>query len=286
MVLKPGPVETAVDSVREQNSGNKFTGIASPKLSIVAGPWAHTELYAQAGMGFHSNDARGVLSKVDPISGLATDAEGNAISSAKPLVRTYGAEAGIRSSIVPGLQTSVALWWLDLESELLFVGDAGTTEASRPSRRYGVEWANFYTPVSGLTFDFDLSLSHARFRDDDPAGNYIPGAIESVIAAGASYRSKFGLFASTRLRYFGARPLLEDNSMRSKTAVQLSAQLGYQINPVWSVTLDGFNLLNRRDHDIDYAYESRVRPNDPVVLQRHFHPMEPIQARLSLAATF
>jgi hypothetical protein len=274
-----------VNANRKPNSGDKVAGIASPKFTLVAGPWTKTELYAQVGTGFHSNDARGVLSKVDPISGLSVDAEGNPIRGAQPLVRTVGAEFGVRSVVVPGLQTTLSGWWLDVESELLFVGDAGTTEASRPSRRFGLEWANFYSPIRGLTFDLDVSLSQARFRDNLP-DKHIPGAIESVVAAGATYRSEFGIFGSARVRYFGSRPLLEDNSMRSKEAVQLNAQLGYRINEVWSVMADGFNLLNRRDHDIDYAYESRITPSAPISLERHYHPIEPLQVRLGLAAEF
>ena len=102
---------------------------------------------------------------------------------ADPLVQTYGAEAGVRNSTLPGLHSSIAFWWLEIDSELLFVGDAGTTEATRPSRRYGVELTNYYNPTPWLTFDVDYSWSHARFRDDEPEGDHIPGSVENVVAA-------------------------------------------------------------------------------------------------------
>ena len=97
------------------------------------GPWAGTELYVNAGFGFHSNDARGATITVDP-------ATGEPASRVTPLARARGAEVGIRSVRIPHLQTSLAVWTLRLDSELIFIGDAGKTEAGRPSHRYGIEW--------------------------------------------------------------------------------------------------------------------------------------------------
>jgi hydrogenase/urease accessory protein HupE len=268
-----------VSSSLDANSGDRWGAIGSPKLSLIFGPWAKTEVYVQGGLGFHSNDGRGVNTTVDPVTG-------DTVTKADPLVQTYGAEIGVRTLAVNGLQSTLSVWWLDIDSELVFVGDAGTTEASRPSRRYGVEWANYYNLTKHLTLDADFAFSHAEFRDHDPAGNHIPGAIESVIAAGITYTSDTGFFGSLRLRYFGPRPLVEDNSFRSGETILLGAQLGYRFNKMWTLTADVFNLLNRRDHDIDYAYESRVRPGDAPSTQIHFHPVEPIQARFALTARF
>ncbi len=275
-----------VDSNRPQNSGNRLDALPSPKLSLVFGPWAKTEVYVQGGLGFHSNDGRGTTTRVDPVTGSSLDADGNPIQRADPLVRTIGAEIGVRTLAVEGLQSTLSLWWLDIDSELLFVGDAGTTEASRPSRRYGVEWANYYNLTRHLTLDADFSFSHAEFRDNDPSGTHIPGSIETVVAAGITYHSDFGLFSSLRLRYFGPRPLIEDNSFRSGETILLGAKVGYRFSKTWTLTAEVFNLLDRRDHDIDYAYESRVRPGDVSSNQLHFHPVEPIQARFALTAQF
>ncbi len=275
-----------VTSTRAENSGDRTDAIASPKFSVVLGPWNDTEVYVQGGLGFHSNDGRGATTRVDPVTGLAVDADGNPIHQADPLVPTYGAEVGVRTTAIKGLQSTVSLWWLDIDSELLFVGDAGSTEASRPSRRYGVEWANYYHLAKDLTLDFDVSFSHAEFRDDAPEGDHIPGSIESVVAAGLSYQSDTGFFGSLRLRYFGPRPLVEDDSIRSGETVLLGASLGYRFRKTWTVSAEIFNLLDRRDYDIEYAYESRVRPGDTAVMQRHFHPVEPIQARFMISARF
>ncbi len=267
-----------VDSILDANDGARTALIGSPKLSLIFGPWADTEVYLEGGLGHHSNDGRGVNTRIDPASGAR-------VSRADPLVRTYGAEVGVRSTYVPGLHSSVAFWWLDVDSELLFVGDAGATEASRPSRRYGVELANYYNVNKWLSLDLDYSVSHAEFRDSSSA-NHIPGSIESVVAAGFTVRSDCGLFGSLRLRYFGPRPLTEDNRVRSGETILLNAQLGYAINKTWTITADVLNVLDRRDQDIAYSYESRVRPGDTAREQKHIHPVEPIQFRAGVTARF
>ncbi|MFI3216649.1 MAG: TonB-dependent receptor, partial [Methylococcales bacterium] len=198
------------NSNRAENNGTVYDGLVSPKAGIVFGPWAETELYLNGGLGFHSNDGRGVNTKVDPKSGEKVD-------PAVPLSRTYGAEVGMRSNWIKGLNSTLAIWWLDIDSELLFVGDAGTTEASHPSRRYGIESANYYSPNDWLTFDADLSFSKARFQGNPEGGSYIPGSVETVIASGATFHDVFGgFYGGPRLRYFGPRALIEDNSIRSK----------------------------------------------------------------------
>jgi len=275
-----------VDSTLSANSGNRTAAIGSPKLTVILGPWANTEVYVQGGLGFHSNDGRGTATRVDPVTGAAVD-------RADALVRTYGAEVGARTLALKDLQSTLSIWWLDLDSELVFVSDAGATEASRPSRRYGVEWANYYNLTKHLALDADFSLSHAEFRDNaidtstgQAIGREIPGSVESVIAAGITYRAESGFFGSLRLRYFGPRPLIEDNTLRSGETLLLNAQIGWRFNKTWTISAEILNLLDRRDHDIDYAYESRVSPAAFAQTEIHFHPVEPIQARLALTARF
>jgi hydrogenase/urease accessory protein HupE len=276
-----------VDSDRHANSGTRLDGLVSPKGGIVLGPWAKSEIYLNGGLGFHSNDARGIHTRIDPKSG-------DTVRRADPLVRTYGAEIGARTARLDGLQSTLSLWWLDIDSELVFVGDAGTTEAGRPSRRYGIEFANYYTPAEWLTFDADFSFSKARFRNNEidaesglPAGKHIPGSVETVIAAGAAVHDLRGFFGGLRLRYFGPRALIEDNSRRSKETFLLSANLGYAISKCLSFQAEVFNLLNRKDSAIDYFYTSRL-PGEPAegVGDIHFHPVEPIGFRLGLTANF
>ena len=269
-----------VDSSEPLNSGVARAGMVSPKGGVVLGPFSGTEFYANAGLGFHSNDARGATITVDPATGEPAD-------RVTPLVRAKGAEVGVRTVAIPHLQTSLALWTLDVASELVFVGDAGTTEAGRPSHRYGVEWANYYSPRPWLTFDGDVSISRAHFTDIDPIGDQIPGAVESVVSAGATVDSVRNIFGSLRLRYFGPRPLIEDNTVRSKATGLLNVEAGYRIGKNMKIAFEAFNLLDARDSDIDYYYASRLVGEPAADIDDfHFHPALPRTARLHLIVGF
>jgi outer membrane receptor for Fe3+-dicitrate len=268
------------------NSGSRNASIASPKLSLIFGPWSKTEFFANAGYGFHSNDARGTTARV-----AAKDPNGPAIDPVNPLVRSKGFELGARTELIPGLQSSLALWSLKLDSELLFVGDAGETEASRASKRYGVEWNNHYIATKWLLLDADLSASRSRFTEPDPAdptvGNHIPGSIQTVASFGATVVDLGPWFGQFQVRYFGPRPLIEDNSQRSKATTLAYLRVGYKVTQNVKVALDVFNLFDRKGSDIDYYYASRLR-GEPAegVNDIHFHPVEPRSLRLSLTANF
>jgi outer membrane receptor protein involved in Fe transport len=269
-----------VDAGDPRNSGLDRAGLVSPKGGVVIGPWSGTEVYANAGLGFHSNDARGATITVDPATGEPAD-------RVTPLARARGAEAGIRSVRIPRLQTSLAVWTLSLDSELVFVGDAGTTEAGRPSRRYGIEWASYYRPRSWLVADFDLAISRARFTDADPAGDRIPGAVTAVLSGGLTVDSIRNVFGSIRWRHFGPRPLIEDDSVRSEATSLFNLEAGYRVTPTVRIALDVFNLFDAKRSDIDYFYSSRL-PGEPDggIDDIHLHPTLPRTARLGVIVGF
>ncbi len=270
-----------VGSDTPANSGKTNDFIASPKLGLVFGPFAKTEIFLNAGMGYHSNDVRGVTITVDPTDKVTP------VSPVPLLVRSRGAEIGARTRVVKGLDSALAVFVLSFDSELLFVGDAGTTEPSRPSRRIGVEWTNHYQVTPWLALDLDVAATHARFTNKDPAGNYIPGAPNVVISAGIDLGEDFGWFGGLRFRYFGPRPLIEDNSVRSRATALVSGRIGYAFENGLRLQLDGFNLLNAKASQIDYFYASRLQGEPPEgVEDRHFHPVEPRAFRVTLAKTF
>lgn len=260
------------DAYRFDVNGDKADAHkVSPKLSLIFGPWSRTEYFINYGRGFHSNDARGVTGP-DP---------------ATPLVGTRGAELGVRSEWLPGLQSSLSLWGLDIDSELVYAGDSGQTEASRPSRRSGVEWSNHYIAAPWLLFDLDLSASRARYRQHDAVGDYVPESLDKVASFGVTVKDLGRWHAGFELRYFGQRPLIEDNSVRSASTTLAYGRIGYRIDSRTRVTLDGFNLFNRRASDIDYYYASRLPGEDAEgVGDRHFHPVEPRTLRLTLSRNF
>lgn len=269
----------AVDSNLPANSGRARDHIASPKLALVFGPWADTEYFVSAGRGFHSNDARGVTARINPRTGGAVD-------PSAPLVGARGMEVGVRSEAIPGLQTSLALWKLDIGSELLFNGEAGETEASRPTKRYGIEWTNRYQAGRWAQIDADVALSRTRFADTDAAGPYVPGAIGKVVSLGVTVPQIHGWFGSMHVRYFGPRVLVEDNSVRSRSSALTSARIGYAIDRDTQIALDVFNLFDRKVTDSDYYYATRLRGESVAVNDVIFHPAEPRTVRLSLTHRF
>ncbi|MDC8758960.1 TonB-dependent receptor [Janthinobacterium fluminis] len=261
------------------NSGKAGDHLLSPSLSLIFGPWARSELYVNVGNGFHSNDARGATINIDPKSGAAAD-------KVTQLVRSRGIELGARSEWLPGLQSAVSLYRLDFDSELRFVGDAGATEAGRPSRRTGIELSSYYKASSWLSVDLDLAYARARSRDADPAGRFIPGAVEGVAQLALTV-DKLGPYSGAlRLRYFGPRPLTEDNRVRSAPSLTLNGRIGYRIDRDLRVELEAFNLSNRRASAIDYFYASRLKGEAEPVEDVHFHPLESRSLRLTLVKNF
>ncbi len=263
-----------------ENSGKVGDGMTSPKISVVLGPWAKTEFFVNYGEGFHSNDARGTTVHLTP-------KELEPIDPVTPLVKTRGAELGVRTEFIPGLQSSMALWKLRSASELVFSGDAGDTAASRGSYRSGIEWNNHYIARPWLLFDLDLAYSRAHYTEHDEVGDYIPGAIGKVASFGATITDIGPWSGAFQMRYFGPRPLIEDNSRRSATTAIAYARVGYRIDRRWAVSLDAFNLFDRKASDVDYYYASRL-PGEPAegVDDIHYHPVEPRTFRLTLKATF
>jgi hypothetical protein len=262
-----------VESNNPDNTNDEWDGIVSPKLGVVFGPWAETEIYLNGGLGFHSNDARGVTIATDPNTGEKAD-------PADPLIRTKGAEIGLRTQAVPGLTTTLGLWFLESDSELVYVGDAGTSEAGPGSRRYGMELAAYYRPAPWFTLDSELALSHARFQNAGDADR-IPGSIDTMWSGGLTIGAAEGFFGSLRSRFFAPRPLEETGKIESKSSFTLNARAGYR-RQNWEIAVDVLNLLDRDNNDIEYFYESQLPGESAPIADIHLHPAEPRTVRLSM----
>jgi hypothetical protein len=265
------------------NSGKKASGLLSPKVSAAFGPWGGTEFYANWGLGYHSNSALGILLTVDPVISEPAQA-------APPFSRAMGTEAGIRTVAIPGLQTTITGWYLDFDSELIYVGDSGSTEVGPASRRSGIEITNYIYPNPWLAMDLDVSFSRARFVDvpDDEA--YVPGALNRVISGGIAVNppagTRSGPFGGLRLRHFGPRPLIEDNSVESKSTSIVNGEVGFQFTPQIRLALEGFNIFDAEVSDIDYFFESRLQHESEPVEDIHFHAAIPRSARVALRVSF
>jgi outer membrane receptor protein involved in Fe transport len=258
-------------------SGDELTAIISPKFTAILGPWRKTEVYLNFGTGFHSNDARGVNTTIDPSTG-------DLVSAVDPLVRTIGAEIGVRTQLIPKVTATLAAWWLESDSELVYVGDAGTNEPGPASRRYGIETAIYWAPRDWLVFDAEVALTHARFLDS-PGAEYIPDSVPWMVSGGFTAGAQ-GLqhawFSGVRVRAFGQRPLIEDNSVKGRATCTINANLGYRTER-WEAAVECLNLLDRKDNDIEYFYASRLPgERDEGFDDIHLHPAEPCMFRARL----
>lgn len=298
------------------NSGRTNAAIGSPKLRVVLGPFNKTEFFFGAGYGMHSNDARGATTTEDPGD------PANKLTPSPLLVRTKGAEVGVRSKLIPDFETSLSVFILDQASEILFSGDAGDTTATRASRRYGFEWTNHYRPKSWIDIDADLAMTHARFRGTDPdqaavyaslagfpeaqignaPGNYIPNAPAMIASAGVTLGEKTGWFGAARWRYIASSPLTEDNAFRSQPTSIVNARLGYRTENGWRIQFDVLNLFNAKANQITYAYGSLLKTDTlynlcaanaaPAAVCQNgvmgyvLHPVEPMTFRVTMAGSF
>ena len=261
------------------NSGDANASKFSPKLSIVMGPWAKTEIFFNSGRGFHSNDARGTTAKLDP-KGLTP------IDPVPALVSSRGHEIGLKSEFIKDLQTTLAFWKLDFDSELVYVGDAGNTEPGRPSHRTGIEWSNHWTPSSNFLMDINLAWTKPRYADYDPAGSYIPNAVEKVANVTFALKNMGTWGASVGLRYIGSASLIEDNSVRSSSSVTANFKVNKKMCKDIDLSMDVLNFTNRKNNDISYYYASKLVSESVGVNDIHVHPAEPRTFRATIFLRF
>ena len=274
-----GATSTNINNVNlAANSGETDDSQTSLKANVIYSFNDAWEGYLSYGQGFHSNDARGTTIRIDPSNGEAVDA-------VDPLVKSTGYELGLRGYMSELFNVSIALWQLDLDSELLFVGDAGNTEASDASERHGLELTTYYYFNETLSVDLEYAYTEAKFAGNPEGGELIPGAPKHVVQAGVNVDIDEAWFGSFRVRYFGKRPLIEDGSVYSDASFISNLRVGYRDGPL-TYKVDVLNLTNSNDHDIDYFYESQLASEMNPVEDVHYHVFEPRTIRLSVNYQF
>lgn len=298
------------------NSGQKVAVIESPKANIIFGPWEKTEFYLNFGEGFHSNDARGTVASISPV-------DGSQVAAVPLLTKSRGAEGGIRTKFIDGLDSTISLWWLNFDSESVFQGDTGNTMFGRPSRRYGIESTNRYTYSEWLRFDANFAVTHTRYRGWDTEqsaiystlltpnaigyftylgnapGNYIPEGPSIIASANIELGRQTGWFGALKYRFKGGYPLTEDGYFKAPATAVLDLRAGYRWENGLKLQLDVINALDSRSDQITYAYGSLLQ-TDPLYwscqsgaapaavcaigqMDRHYHPLEPTAARVTLS---
>jgi outer membrane cobalamin receptor len=259
-------VHSRVNTTEDDLNGKVTKARPNVKANLVLGPWAQTEFYANFGTGYHSNDARAVVA--DPNL------------TALPTARGY--EFGVRSKVIPRTEFSLTYWVIDLDSELVFVGDEGTTEASGPSHRAGIEFATRVKLLDWLTFSGDVTWSRAEFD----TGAAVALAPRLTARADLTARLPWGLSSSLGMRYLGDRYADEDRHQTARGYMIFDWTARYRYK--W---LEAFvsieNLTNTEYREAQFFFTSRL-PGEPAtgVPDIHYTPGNPISAMGGLALRF
>lgn len=256
----------------EQPGGRTNSGMVLPKMSLILGPWANTEFFASYGEGYHSNDARSAV-----------------LPGSAPLARAKSYEVGLRSKPwgPDGLEVIATLWRLDLKSELVFVGDEGTTEIRGASRREGVEVAARGQVWGPLYVNGSVTWTKAEFRN----GDAIPLAPELTAYGAVLVRWPEGLTSQLQATYLGVRPLTEDRTLKAPSWIDFDLTERYQLPvklPYGRMEAFFFiqNLLNTKWEQATFAFASRLRNEPAPVTDIHFVPGSPRTFLMGLAWYF
>lgn len=227
------------------DAGSESDSIVSPKLTLAWTPTEHVELYGNWGRGFHSNDARGVVNTTTPIQALS---------------KGEGQELGVRFELGSARLTTT-YWWLDLDSELKFVGDSNSVEPGNATKRRGYEVVGFWRPIDWIALDAVWTGSHARYVNS-PGEDYVAGAVENAGELGLSAILD-QWEASLRVRYLGEYPLIEDNSQRADAETMVNLRGAWKPGRI-TVYAELLNVFDEHGKDIVYYYGSNVAGLDPV----------------------
>ena len=230
-------------------------GILSPKLNFIYHPSSRLQLYAKSGKGFHSNDSRVVINK----------------QGAKTLPSAYGSDLGFIWKPTKNMLVNLAYWYLFLQQEFVYVGDAGIVEPSGKTRRKGVDLNFRYQPFEWLFWNLDATYTIARSIDDPSGEDYIPLAPAFTFSSGLNFKNKSGLYAGISSRHLADRPANEDYSITARAYSLVDLNAGYQ----WKQVGLGFqvqNLFNKDWEEAQFATESRLKNESIAVEEIHFTP--------------
>ena len=259
---------TAADSV----SGRATAARVSPKLNLYYQLTPGAQVFVRSGFGFHSNDARGV------VRGTSGD---------NVLPRAIGYEVGSTFKPVPSLVLNVAAWALHLQDELVYVGDAGITESTGPTRRFGLDLAARYQLTARLFADLDLNYNRGRQVAAPAGANFIPLAPSFTSIGGLTFKARTRFNASLRYRYIHDRPANDDGSITARGYFLLDGVLSYT-TPRFQVGATAENLLNVKWNQAQFATKTRL-PTEPVgtsVNELHFTPGTPFYLKLNAGVFF
>ena len=241
----------------------------SPKLNFIYTQNNNFQLYLKSGLGFHSNDTRVVIEQ----------------SGKKILPTAIGTDLGTIFKPFPKMVITAALWYLYLEQEFVYVGDAGIVEPSGKTRRLGTDLGLRYQLNNWLFFDTDLNYTYARSIEEPSGQNYIPLAPDFTATGGFSVTNLKHFSGGFHYRYLKSRPANEDNSITAKGYMVADVNINYEIkNFVFGIAVD--NIFNTKWNETQFATESRLQNESQPVTEIHFTPGTPLFIKSKIVYTF
>ncbi|WP_439879736.1 TonB-dependent receptor [Pontibacter sp. MBLB2868] len=252
-----------IDSTYSRQVNTEYK--VSPKVNLFYNHSPALQFYASAGTGFHSNDTR-VSVQAGALQVLPT---------------AYGADLGVNYKPIPSLILHAAIWRLDLDQELVYVGDEGIVEPSGKTRRYGLDLSGRCQLATYLFADADANFTKPRAKEEPEGNDYIPLVPLVTGTGGLTLRPEVGLFGSFRVRYLQSRPANQDYSLTARGYTLLDALVGYTFKRI-ELKLSAENLLNTKWEEAQFDTESRLRGETAPVSEIHFTPGSPTNYRLAL----
>ena len=241
----------------------------SPKLNFIYSQNANFQLYLKSGMGFHSNDARVVIA-----------------NAGKEILPTaIGTDLGTIFKPFPRLMVNAALWYLQLQEELVYIGDAATVEISGRTKRMGIDFGLRYHVADFLFLDTDLNYTYARSIDAPKGENYIPLAPDFTATAGLNTAKYKGFSGGFHYRYLKSRPANEDNSIVAKGYMISDINLNFEYGNI-TFGLAAENIFNTQWNETQFATKSQLQNETQSVEEIHFTPGTPFFLRGKVSYRF
>ncbi|MNQ38247.1 Vitamin B12 transporter BtuB precursor [compost metagenome] len=241
----------------------------SPKLNFIFSQNNNLQFFVKSGMGFHSNDTRVVVEN----------------NGKEILPAAIGTDIGTIWKPFPTLILNSALWYLFLEQEFVYVGDAGIVEPSGKSKRMGIDLGLRYQLNDWLYFDADANYTYARSIDEPNGQDYIPLAPDFTTTGGLSFQKANGFSGGIRYRYLENRPANEDNSIVAKGYFVSDMNVNYQYEKItFGIAIE--NTFNTEWNETQFATESRLQNEPEPVEEIHFTPGTPFFIKGKISYSF
>ncbi|ASS47947.1 MAG: hypothetical protein A3D31_01360 [Candidatus Fluviicola riflensis] len=261
------------DTTRQNYSGFNYQTAFSPKANLIYSPSSRYQFFMNYGHGFHSNDARSTVQE----------------QANHQLPLSVGGEIGTLLHLGKKVVISTALWTLNLENELVYVGDAGTTENKGSSRRTGIDVSARWQIIPSLIADVDFNLSEnylteSLFGQRNKTDYHIPLAPTLTSTGGLAYTFK-KINASIRYRYMTDRAANEANTVTALGYLIIDGGVNYQ-QQHFKIGLNVENILNAEWNEAQFDTESRLQNETQSVSEIHYTPGTPFAVKLSIGYLF